>query len=708
MPVDRFATARLLLLVGLSMSAIQNSVAQLAHAPHEQARPEQADQLVIELSSDTGPVLHGASGWLYGQSAPGIPTVNIMEPLSPQISAQKPDGGEQHPMGDASLVAPDFRAAGGKLMQIYMQDIYPDWTYNNLGIDEYLRRVDAMTRHIVASPNHDLFVYVPFNEPNNNWYADNGPKFTKFMHDWVLVYREIRSIDPSAKIAGPGFEHFNGAAFKTFLQFAKDNHVLPDEFTWHELHDDFFPEWYHRVAQYRASEKNLGIGPLPIVINEYARDRGDLAVPGNLVQWVARLEDSKVYGCLAFWTPSGTLADLAARIWPNRPTGAWWLYRWYGAMAGDTVRVTPPNRDAVGLQGIAALDRARQQVRMIFGGTSKPIRLELNGLEQIAAFKNGVHVSLSRIASSGIEPSSGPESISETNRAVSGHQLVLAVPAGAADAAYSLILTPASAAPPAHTHAGQQLMAVDADFNAGAVYSDPRGSMVLLGSSDLSKDESVRFVANVARDGYYLLGFQYSASQGTQVQLRVDDQPDRTLELASHPGADRGMQTQRLFLAAGVHRFRFTLIATQATRSLGIHSMSLEDAGGHIDHYEARSGGTAPGAEAHQAVTGVGESAHSLLEFRHVMAQAPGQYAMVITYANDEKGHKGQVDEETGISVNGAPATSLWFRNTFSETVFATTVVTIRLKAGENRVQFTSNTGQLPSIADIQIAKEDQ
>jgi hypothetical protein len=143
-------------------------------------------------------------------------------------------------MGDAMLVAPGYFASGGKQMQIYLQDIYPDWPYNQLGLQDYLKKVDLIARRVVADPDRDRFVYVPFNEPDNNWYGYTGEPLQRFLHDWLVVYREIRSVDPTAKIAGPGFEHYRTATYQAFLSFAKANQVLPDQLTWHELHDDFF------------------------------------------------------------------------------------------------------------------------------------------------------------------------------------------------------------------------------------------------------------------------------------------------------------------------------------------------------------------------------------------------------------------------------------------------------------------------------------
>jgi len=67
------------------------------------------------------------------------------------------------------------------------------------------------------------------------------------------------------------------------------------------------------------------------------------------------------------------LNNLVTRDNDNQATGSWWLYRWYGAMTGDMVKVIPPDANAEGLQGLAALDSAKKQVRILFGGCAGSI-----------------------------------------------------------------------------------------------------------------------------------------------------------------------------------------------------------------------------------------------------------------------------------------------------------------------------------------------
>src|SRR5271165_2662102 len=323
-----------------------------------------------------------------------------MAPLKPQISAQKPPEGLQHPSGDALQVAADYKQAGGKEIQIYLQDIYPDWPYNKHAIEDYVQTVRGIVRKVMADPNRELFSYVPFNEPEYNWYGYSGAPFEKFLSDWKIIFMAIRELDPNAKIVGPNYSNYRSETYRQFLIYARDHHVLPQEMSWLELQDSSFPAWYDSFTDYRAVEASLGVQPIPIVINEYTRAKGDLAVPGKMIQWIARLENRKVQACLAYWTPSGTLSDLVARTWPNRVTGAWWVFQWYGAMEGNTVKVSPPDPYGFGLQGIATIEKNKKQVRIIFGGTSGSVNIRINGLANAPYLGNSVHANILRVDNS--------------------------------------------------------------------------------------------------------------------------------------------------------------------------------------------------------------------------------------------------------------------------------------------------------------------
>ena len=303
---------------------------------------EHIQQLKVDLAARGGAVKHGATGFLYGLGNDGIPSANMLAPLLPQVAAQKPQGGAQHPNGDALDVAHTYQSAGGREIQIYLQDDYANWPYEQLGLEDYLARVARITREVKDRPDRELFSFVPLNEPDQIWYNKDDRR-QALLDDFRAISRTIKAVHPAARIVGPNFARYDFSFYREFLAFAWEHDCLPDVISWHELGDDFFAGWDERYADYRASESALGIPPREICINEYCRIKGDLSVPGRLVQWIARFENSKVDACLAYWTDAGSLNNLVTRDNYNKATGAWWLYHWYAGLSGE-MRARRPAR----------------------------------------------------------------------------------------------------------------------------------------------------------------------------------------------------------------------------------------------------------------------------------------------------------------------------------------------------------------------------
>lgn len=167
-------------------------------------------RLTVDLADSEGPVTLGANGALYGLGDDGVPSDAALEPLKITSISQKPEGGAQHPNGDALSVSKAFFRNGGGEINVMMQDMYAKWPYEDLGIDDYLPKVDKITKEIAADPNSDRFVYIPFNEPDFIWYKLNltdqaayEVERDRFFKHWKTVYHRIRAIDPDAVIAGP-------------------------------------------------------------------------------------------------------------------------------------------------------------------------------------------------------------------------------------------------------------------------------------------------------------------------------------------------------------------------------------------------------------------------------------------------------------------------------------------------------------------------
>jgi hypothetical protein len=686
-------------------------------------------QLVVDLSAGTGALRYGATGFLYGLGDEGIPNETMLAALRPQVTAQKAPDGLQHPNGDALRIAPMFKRTGGRDIQIYLQDVYKQWPYDNLGIADYLSKVDTMVRKVVADPNRASYVYVPFNEPDQIWYGGN---LTRFLADWKTVYQRIRSIDSTARIAGPNFAGYRSADLRSFLTYGKNNGVLPDVMTWHELGNDFFTDWQNHYNDYRSIESSVGISARPITINEYGRSSGDLGVPGNLVQYVARFEASKVDGCLAFWTTAGGLNDLVTRN--NQATGGWWLYKWYGELTGNTVAVTPPSASG-SLQGVAALDAAKKQARVIFGGNNPAsgtydTAVVVKGLGAASYLGSTVHATVWGVDYSGLNPSTGPYLVTEGDYPASGGQLSIPLTGLKGQSAYQVIVTPNTDLSTVSSSSRYEAEYARTGGTATITYGGNTGysGTYFVEGYGASTTASTKFVVTVPSDGYYSVGLRYSAGPysgaPTDRSIRLRLNGSDLTDLALPGTADWNTwktATAKVFLPAGISRLEVNAYAGDDRDAINVDYLNVAATTGTITAYEAEAGGNTlsgtavvvsdSAASGGRYVGWIGAGAANTLRFTNVTVPSAGRYRMVVSYANGELGdgatnyNSNIVDRAAGISVNGGTARQVFFRNTLGWSNYRTTVVDVDLVAGANTITFgNSSSGYAPNIDRIQIA----
>jgi hypothetical protein len=391
----------------------------------------------------------------------------------------------------------------------------------------------------------------------------------QFEQDWTTVYQRIRADDPGALIAGPNTSYYDPTVMGDFLAYAKAHNVLPDIITWHELSPSSLQTYRSSYASVVSLEKQDGISPLPIDIDEYA-DRYDLSVPGEMVQWIAMFEDTKVYADMPFWDIADNYSDTAVRN--DEPNGQWWLMRWYAALTGDTVGVTPPQPNTIDtLQGLAALDPGKRQARIIVadpaGGNDT---VAITGINP-ATFGDRVHVSVASISWTGYDGAAyTPLDVAETSYPVVNGSV--SVPLGSLNpmAAYQLIVTPATGGQvnaPALPQT-QQYLAADATLTDATVYSQGSESnyngYATAGGEDVGSidqaDSRVEFHVTVPATGRYLLSVYYGNQTADIAQqiMSVDGGP---WSFISYPPTlnwlFRSHQDMYLDLTAGSHTITF-------------------------------------------------------------------------------------------------------------------------------------------------------
>ncbi|GAA4708856.1 hypothetical protein [Phytohabitans rumicis] len=437
------------------------------------AQADTNDVLSVDFAQTTGAFRGGATGTLYGFGDDGAPTQALINGAHITNTSQKAPYGTQHPSGDAIKVEGGFFAKHGKDMYIYVQDYYPDWSYNGgrrpgddrtynqadgtytstpNGIWDYLEVVEFVTEAVATTSARPRdYVFIPFNEPDGgNWYNNWGTLKDTFLADWKATYDKIQEVYARhglghARIGGPGDTRWQPARSADILTYAKANNVLPDVFIWHELGINNLGTFRANYAAYRQLEKDLGIGPLHVNVTEYGMLR-DMGTPGQLIQWLSIMEDLKIDGQTAYWNYAGNFNDNSARA--NAANAGWWMYKWYGDLEGSqTVRLTPPALNTVDtLQGIGAVDARNKRATVLYGGGDKPVSLRLTGLGLLG---KRVDVEVREITLSGAEGVSGTPRVIKAldGVAATGGALSLDVPTYDRYAAYQVLVTPAQDRP---------------------------------------------------------------------------------------------------------------------------------------------------------------------------------------------------------------------------------------------------------------------
>ncbi|WP_461081446.1 LamG-like jellyroll fold domain-containing protein [Streptomyces deserti] len=536
-------------------------------------------ELTVDLGSDTGAFHGGASGTLYGLYGPDVPTNNLIEGMGLRTVSTKAQDGPQHPGADALEVVKPLADSTDGDVYIYMTDIHRGFPYQwpgdtpeeklKLYREKMAKQVDQVLR--LPKEYQNNIVFVPFNEPEGNMFGTGEWSYNKvsWLNDpddyfaaWDDAYRLIKGRMPDARIAGPNTSVLYDQV-KGFLTHALAAGTLPDVITWHELsHPEAVRE---SVAKYRAWEKDLFEGTdkestqLPVNINEYAFNY-HTSVPGQMIQWVSAIEESKVDADIAYWNIDGNLSDSAVQS--NRGNGQWWLLNSYASMSGHTVKVTPPfPGENYTMQGVGTLDEKKKQARLIFGGSTGKGHITFAGVPE-KVFGDRVHAWVREIEWSGqVGDSSGPKLLTETNLKVGDDGTVVvafgdgALPKLKESSAYEIVLSPAGKAkdtqsPPVRWQASYE--AEDA-AHTGSGYSKngPEGSprdvskFYTSGGYDVGglrtgSDVTLDFTVDVPEDGTYDLSvfanslntFDKVKEQGpTNVFLRVDGKADSEQEL---------------------------------------------------------------------------------------------------------------------------------------------------------------------------------
>lgn len=682
-----------------------------------------APTLNVDLGTSTGAFYGGANGALYALAEDGVASDDTVAPLHMRTIAQKPDNGAQHPTGDVDNVAPEFFRTGGSRLFIYMQDAFTYFPYENPGLTSYQQTVATIVGQVNASPYKSSMVFVPFNEPDNIWYdlhsgdSSYAMSSAQFFQDWKTIYTQIRQADPGALIAGPNTSSYDGTFMHDFLSFAKANSVLPDVMTWHELGDGLY-NYRSRYASYRSLEQTLAVNAIPIDIDEYAPASAQ-GNPGEMLPWLALFEDTKVDAMQAYWNITENVQGNVAK--DNQADGAWWLMRWYGALTGNTVKVSPPSPNTDGtVQAIATLDSSKKQARVLIGGGSGATTLTVSNVPS-SVFGSSVHAEVQRTSYSGYESAAPvPTTIAEGNYSVSGGGISIPLPTRGAMDAYQVILTPGASF---GSDNGAQLPttvryeAENAAITDATVY--PQGGDAISNGNNVGSinksDSRLTFTVNAPQNGRYHLDIYYG-NQDEQISQQIMQIDGGGWQFITYPPTlnwnYNAYKRIDLALTAGTHTITFGVSDPSIGTAVGEVTMdaidltpvttATTDVPENAQRYEAEygdlsgattvsttSGGYSDSGYVHSAPTASAKAATTLV----VAAGADGYYDLSLRY-------RSATATSAAVSWNVAgqvtPAVSL----PGTGGAWAEYTRLVWLKAGINRVQLAQAAGAVSTDFD--------
>ena len=543
----------LVLLLGLFAGAVPS-----AHAASAVA--DATLSVDLNPAQNTGEIIHGAAGFLYGVSSEDVPTTNTIVPLKSKILCTKGAVGTEHPYGDALDVAKTFLESGGQQVMMYNSNYYGVFGVTAT-IDQYCNDLkNYICPAVLAWKNawkqehgtpknpkdnfgkidiDQAIVYIPINE--------GTPAGGNFYEAWEQYYKAIKDADPNATLAGPnscayGAQFSDGQSMAGYIQYCADNNCMPDVITWHELDTwclspnglaahmrDFMKIWANTDwTKYNAANNTTGTPEIPqICINEYA-EMAYCGVPGRLVNWISRLEDEKITGCLPFWHQANNLNDLAAGA--NEGNGAWWLYQWYGNMSGTTQPVSSTtNYDK--LYGVSTMDEAKRISTTLLGGYTGSIDVKLNNVTKTQTFQNAeyVNVTVQETAFSGFHGAANdtPVILKGVYPVAEDGSVTVTIENALFENAYNVTLTQASETDAQMAglilkgSSGDVYEAEQAVLSGGATATATSSSpsYYMSGSGNravnMPTGAELTYTINVPVDGKYKLEFVYGNGQGT-------------------------------------------------------------------------------------------------------------------------------------------------------------------------------------------------
>jgi hypothetical protein len=229
-----------------------------------------------------------------------------------------------------------------------------------------------------------------WNEPNGTCCPRFSPldqqtvSVDRWLRTYEIAWREIKAVDPSARIIGPSLSALQWAPgapaefdLETFLSYSAAHGLTWDAVSWHENSTAPSPgdmTWSvtnvdRHIAMARAvMARHPGtVVRGRIFVNEYGPKEVH-ALAGWTIGYLRALEDGGVNQAnRACWSRAECTTQLGGLVTANgQPTALWWAHRAYARLAGAP-RMRVASTTSWQLDGLATRDDPSRSVRVLLG-----------------------------------------------------------------------------------------------------------------------------------------------------------------------------------------------------------------------------------------------------------------------------------------------------------------------------------------------------
>jgi hypothetical protein len=418
------------------------------------------ESLSVNLASTVGPMTGVGEGFLYGLSQDGTsPGDNYLQPLNPTLmrgggariagdgwigDGYQPGSGYQARLN--SIIAQAKRVTRAPYHAEYVLMLSDLWgadltqpgnalyPCNNGDCSNWITFIDDT---VAAMQNAGVTVtYEPYNEPNGSGFFPPGIG-TQYWNMWNSAVKEIRRLEPSARIEGPAFAGGVTSQYQTWLQTAQAAGTLPNVVSYHygdpvteagQLNGYLAADGITGVTQ--SQNEYIPLGSENAAYTAWNLDR--LAQSG-----IASAARGEWDNCCA----SGDLGTILTHTGGDLvPTGQYWSYRAYADLTGTQVSSTGSGNTAV----TAAVDSTKHQLEALIGDSNGFVgqaNVSISGFSSYSWLTSGgsTHVEIDRIPNA--TSLNSPETVYSGNVTVSGNAITVPVTLGDADGSYVVFVT---------------------------------------------------------------------------------------------------------------------------------------------------------------------------------------------------------------------------------------------------------------------------